>query len=54
MVVVAQLLHIRMPGSYEVAFSPSPGRAGASGPGKEPVQPGTGPPAHMYYIYFHT
>ncbi|XP_035595855.2 histone-lysine N-methyltransferase 2D-like isoform X2 [Oncorhynchus keta] len=40
MVVVAQLLHIRMPGSYEVAFSPSPGRAGASGPGKEPVQPG--------------
>lgn len=36
MVAVAQLLHMRMPGSYEVAFPRSPGRAGGVGPGKTP------------------
>ncbi|XP_058265800.1 histone-lysine N-methyltransferase 2D isoform X3 [Hemibagrus wyckioides] len=36
MVAVAQLLHTRMPGSYEVAFPRSPGRAGGVGPGKTP------------------
>ncbi|KAK3547847.1 hypothetical protein QTP86_031953 [Hemibagrus guttatus] len=36
MVTVAQLLHTRMPGSYEVAFQRSPGRAGGAGPGKTP------------------
>lgn len=35
MLAVAQLLHIRMPSSYEVAFPQSPGRAGV-GPGKVP------------------
>ncbi|KAI1892243.1 hypothetical protein AGOR_G00131350 [Albula goreensis] len=36
MVAVAQLLQVRMPGSYEVAFPQSPGRAGVSEPGKAP------------------
>ncbi|XP_062871993.1 histone-lysine N-methyltransferase 2D [Trichomycterus rosablanca] len=36
MVAVAQLLHVRMPGSYEVTFPQSPGRAGAVGSGKTP------------------
>uniref|UniRef100_A0A4W4F696 [histone H3]-lysine(4) N-methyltransferase n=1 Tax=Electrophorus electricus TaxID=8005 RepID=A0A4W4F696_ELEEL len=31
MVAVAQLLHMRIPGSYEVAFPQSPGRAGGVG-----------------------
>lgn len=35
MLAVAQLLHIRMPSSYEAAFPQSPGRAGV-GPGKVP------------------
>ncbi|XP_047016334.1 histone-lysine N-methyltransferase 2D isoform X1 [Ictalurus punctatus] len=43
MVAVAQLLHMRMPGSYEVAFPRSPGRAGAVGPGKTPDSSNPGP-----------
>ncbi|TSP79504.1 Histone-lysine N-methyltransferase 2D [Bagarius yarrelli] len=43
MVAVAQLLHIRMPGSYEVAFPRSPGRAGGVVPGKAPESPNPGP-----------
>lgn len=43
MVAVAQLLHMRMPGSYEVAFPQSPGRAGGVGPGKTPESPNPGP-----------
>lgn len=44
MLAVAQLLHIRMPSSYEVAFPQSPGRAGV-GPGKAPdsSNPGNAP-----------
>ena len=41
MVAMAQLLHIRMPGSYEVTFPSSPGTPGATGPGNAPEQPGT-------------
>lgn len=36
MVAVAQLLQTRIPGSYEVAFPRSPGRAAGVGPGKIP------------------
>uniref|UniRef100_A0A3B4D0F7 [histone H3]-lysine(4) N-methyltransferase n=1 Tax=Pygocentrus nattereri TaxID=42514 RepID=A0A3B4D0F7_PYGNA len=36
MVAVAQLLQMRLPGSYEVAFPQSPGRTGGVGPGKAP------------------
>ncbi|XP_060794449.1 histone-lysine N-methyltransferase 2D isoform X5 [Neoarius graeffei] len=43
MVAVAQLLHMRMPGSYEVAFPRSPGRAGGVGPGKTPDSSNPGP-----------
>uniref|UniRef100_A0A3B1KLR4 [histone H3]-lysine(4) N-methyltransferase n=1 Tax=Astyanax mexicanus TaxID=7994 RepID=A0A3B1KLR4_ASTMX len=42
MVAVAQLLHMRMPGSYEVAFPQSPGRAGGVGPGKAPESTNSG------------
>lgn len=38
MVAMAQLLHIRMPGSYEVTFPP--GRPGSAGSGKASDQPG--------------
>ncbi|KAG5838205.1 hypothetical protein ANANG_G00221310 [Anguilla anguilla] len=43
MVAVAQLLQVRMPGSYEVTFPPSPGRGGGAEPGKAPdtATPGT-------------
>ncbi len=41
MLAVAQLLHIRMPSSYEVAFPQSSGRASV-GPGKEPDASNTG------------
>ncbi|KAG5282177.1 hypothetical protein AALO_G00053050 [Alosa alosa] len=42
MVAVAQLLHMRIPSSYEVTFPQSPGRAGGAGPGKgpDPSNPG--------------
>lgn len=42
MVAVAQLLHMRIPNSYEVTFPQSPGRAGGAGPGKgpDPSNPG--------------
>ncbi|XP_026776632.3 histone-lysine N-methyltransferase 2D isoform X1 [Pangasianodon hypophthalmus] len=43
MVAVAQLLHMRMPGSYEVASPRSPGRAGGVGPGKTPDSSNPGP-----------
>lgn len=36
MVTVAQLLHMRMPCSYEVVYPRSPNRAGGVGPGKTP------------------
>ncbi|KAM9445066.1 histone-lysine N-methyltransferase 2D isoform 2-T2 [Clarias gariepinus] len=43
MVAVAQLLKVRMPGSYEVAFPRSPGRAGGVGAGKTPESTNPGP-----------
>ncbi|KAF5906764.1 histone-lysine N-methyltransferase 2D isoform X1, partial [Clarias magur] len=43
MVAVAQLLNVRMPGSYEVAFPRSPGRAGGVSAGKTPESTNPGP-----------
>ncbi|KAI5612191.1 histone-lysine N-methyltransferase 2D isoform X1, partial [Silurus asotus] len=43
MVAVAQLLQMRMPGSYEVAFPRSPGSVGGVGPGKPPDSSNPGP-----------
>ncbi|XP_074500471.1 histone-lysine N-methyltransferase 2D isoform X1 [Sebastes fasciatus] len=41
MLAMAQLLNIRMPGSYEVTFPPqNPDMPGVDGPGKEPDQSG--------------
>ncbi|KAM7404718.1 hypothetical protein PAMP_012040 [Pampus punctatissimus] len=41
MMAMAQLLKIRMPGSYEVTFPPpNPDMPGVDGPGKGPSQPG--------------
>lgn len=55
MVTVAQLLHTRMPGSYEVAFPRSPGRAGVVGSGKTPdsSNPGNLCPS-ICYIFIST
>ncbi|XP_027026218.2 histone-lysine N-methyltransferase 2D isoform X1 [Tachysurus fulvidraco] len=44
MVAVAQLLQTRIPGSYEVAFPRSPGRAAGVGPGKVPDSSNPGHP----------
>lgn len=41
MMAMAQLLKMRMPGSYEVTFSPqNPDMPGVDDPGKDPVQSG--------------
>lgn len=41
MMAMAQLLNIRMPGSYEVTFPPqNPDMPGVDGPGKGPGQSG--------------